>query len=55
MAKINLMGKYPKSNRASISKERVEVSEEKRAEARKFDWLYFWHGERSKSLKFNLV
>ena len=41
MAKINLMGKYPKSNRASISKERIEVSDEMRAEARKFDWLYF--------------
>ena len=35
------MKKYPVSDRSALSKKRVWVSEEKRLEAQKFDWLYF--------------
>ena len=41
MAKIDLMSKYPKTNRSEISKQRIKVTQEHRIAAQKFDWLYF--------------
>ncbi|MEQ8666531.1 MAG: class I SAM-dependent methyltransferase [Rhodospirillales bacterium] len=41
MAEIDLMSRYPKSVRADITAERVQVSEEDRRIARQFGWEYF--------------
>jgi len=41
MAEIDLMRRYPKSERTEIIQERIKVSPEDREIARRFDWEYF--------------
>jgi ubiquinone/menaquinone biosynthesis C-methylase UbiE len=49
MFEIDLMDKYPKSERSEILDERIQVSEEERKIAQKFDWEYF-DGDRRMGL-----